>query len=531
MINIFKRLNFTTWAILTILIIFIVINLTNFNKSKIFFGDSLSYYAYLPALFIHHDLTLNFANENPEKYDGKMFYLLKGPNGNYIIKASSGIAIVLTPFFLLGHLYALLSDYEANGFTLPYKVAIMLGMLAYILVGLILLGKILKRYVSDLSAGITLLVVGAGTNLLCFSTIQAGVSHGYSFVFLIFYINLVLKWYVKQDVLTTILLGLTGGLIVLIRPTDILVVLILVFYDIKTLNDLSARLLFFIRNYLLIFLMIFFSILVWVPQFLYWKEISGQFIFNSYLDPKFYFDNPQIINQLFSYRKGWLLYSPLMVLAFIGMVSLYKNIRSFFWPSLLLLILNIYVLSSWYSWWFAGSFGSRGYIDIYAMLAFPIAAFTDQIIKWGKKATIIFSVVVALFISLNIVQTIQYARGYIHLIAMTKEAYWSQFLRFGFSEHFNDYLLFPNINNSTKGIYDRRLDYTFEEYSLLSNDSLIENKIKRIRGSEKYMELIRDKAKKKGVSIEQMLRLDAEWLIKYEIDSQKEKKILQKTNE
>ena len=332
MIKFFKRfkLNFTNGAILTTLLIYIVINITDFNKSKIFYGDSLSYYAYLPALFIHHDVTLSFAKENPEKYDGKMFYLLKGPNDDYIIKASSGIAIVLTPFFLMGHMFALISDYEANGFSKPYKVAIMLGMLVYITIGLFFLGKILNRFFTGLTTGITLFVLGAGTNLLCFSTIQAGVSHAYSFVLLIFYIYLVIKWYEKQGILTTILLGLTGGLIVLIRPTNIFILLILIFYDIKSFKDLSIRLIFFIKNYQLVILMALLSFLVWVPQFLYWKEISGQYIFNSYGDSDFNFDKPQIINQLFSYRKGWLLYSPLMALAFAGLVSIYKNLRTFF---------------------------------------------------------------------------------------------------------------------------------------------------------------------------------------------------------
>lgn len=520
------KLNFTKGAILSVMAIYIVINITNFNKSKIFYGDSVSYYAYLPAIIVHNDVTLSFVKENPEKYAKKTFSLVKGPNDNVIIKASCGIAIVLTPFFFMGHVFSLISDYEANGFSIPYKVAIMLGMLVYITIGLFFLGKILKRFFSDLTTGITLLILGAGTNLLCFSTIQAGVSHAYSFVFLIFYIYLVIKWYEKQDLLTTILLGLTGGLIVLIRPNNILILLILIFYDIKSVKDLSTRLIFFIKNYRLIFLMVLFSIVVWIPQFLYWEKISGQFIYNSYMDSQFNFDKPQIINQFFSYRKGWLLYSPLITLAFVGLVSLYKNLRCFFWPTVLLLSINIYVLSSWYAWWFAGSFGSRGYIDIYAMLAFPIAAFTEKIIKWGKKATIIFSVVLILFISLNIVQTIQYARGYIHLIAMTKEAYWSQFLRFGFGENFNNYLLFPNYKNARKGIYDRRLDYTYKDKLMLKNDSLIRIKMEEIRKSEKTMDLVREKALKKGVSVEQMLWLYAQWIFEHELDRRKEQKIL-----
>ncbi|MCD4698411.1 MAG: hypothetical protein K8S16_19470 [Bacteroidales bacterium] len=528
---IFPKIDLIKGSILITLIIYIILNITYFNKSKIFYGDSLTYYAYLPALFVHNDVTLEFAREDPQKYNGKMFHLVEGPNGNYVIKTSSGMAIAVSPFFLLAHGYASLTIHEANGFTKPYKLAVMLSVLVYILLGLTFLGKILKRYYSELTVGITILIVGIGTNLLCFSTIQAGVSHAFSFVFLIFYIYLVIKWYEKQSIKTTILLGLVGGFIVLIRPSNILILIILIFYNVNTFKDLKDRFLFFIKNYWLILIMVFFSILPWIPQFMYWKEISGQYVFNSYFDGQVNWDKPQTIKQLFGYRKGWLVYSPLMSLTLIGLYFLYKRNKKFFWSTSIFLVLNIYFISSYYSWWFGGGFGIRAYIDSYAMFTFPIAAITEKIVKSNKKIIAIYFAVLLWFFTLNIVQTIQYAHGYIHLIAMTKEAYWAQFMRFSLSENYNDYLLYPNYKNARKGISDPRLDYTYEEYLMLKNDSIIGLKMEVLRGSEKYMEMIQEKAVKKGVSLEQMLWYEAQWIIEYELDRSKEQKILEDAGE
>lgn len=522
----FPQFNLIKGSILITVIVFIIISITNFNKSKIFFGDSLTYYAYLPAIFVHNDVTLEFARENPQKYDGKMFHLIEGPNGNYVIKTSSGMAIAVSPFFLIAHGFALLTKYKANGFSIPYKVAMLFSTLSYILIGLILLGRILKRYYSELAVGITILILGLGTNLLCFSTIQAGVSHAYSFVFLIFYIYLVIKWYDKQTIVTTLLLGLVGGFIVLIRPSNIIILLFLFFYNITSLKDLKDRFLFFIKNYWLILIMVFFSFLPWIPQLLYWKEISGHYIFNSYLDGQFNWNKPQVIRQLFSYRKGWLVYSPLMSLTFFGLYFLYKNNKKFFWSTLIFLVTNIYMLSSYYSWWFGGSFGIRAYIDSYALFAFPIASITERITKSNKKIFIAYLVVLLWFFTLNIVQTVQYARGYIHLIAMTKEAYWAQFMRFSISENYNDYLLFPNYTNARRGIYDPRLDYTYEDMKYLENDSIIKLKVEYLRGSEKYMDMISEKALKGGVSQEKMLWAEAKWIIEHELIRSKEQKIL-----
>ncbi|MCD4694686.1 MAG: hypothetical protein K8S16_00490 [Bacteroidales bacterium] len=525
------QINLIKGSILITVIVYIIINITNFNKSKIFYGDSLTYYAYLPAIFVHNDVTLEFARENPQKYNGIMFHLVEGPNGNYVIKTSCGMAMAVSPFFLLAHGYASLTKYEANGFSNPYKVAVMLSVLTYILIGLYFLGKILKKYYSELTVGITILILGIGTNLLCFSTIQAGVSHAFSFVFLIFYIYLVIKWYEKQTIVTTLLLGLVGGFIVLIRPSNILILLILILYNITSFKDLKDRFYFFLKNYWLILIMAFFSFLPWIPQFLYWKEISGHYIFNSYLDGQFNWDSPQIIKQLFGYRKGWLVYSPLMSLTFIGLYFLYKDNKRFFWPTLIFLATNLYMISSYYSWWFGGGFGIRAYIDSYALFAFPIAAITERITKSNKIIFVTYLAVLLWFFTLNIVQTVQYARGYIHLIAMTKEAYWAQFMRFSLSENYNDYLLFPNYKNARKGISDPRLDYTYEENLMLKNDSIIGIKMEELRGSEKYMDIIREKALKKGVSLEQMLWYEAQWIIEYELDRSKEQKTLNPAGE
>ena len=45
------------------------------------------------------------------------------------------------------------------------------------------------------------------------------------------------------------------------------------------------------------------------------------------------------------------------------------------------------------------------------------------------------------------------------------------------------------------------------------------------------MNFIREKALKKGVSIEQMLWYDAQWIINHNLDKQKEQKILNLANE
>ena len=84
-----------------------------------------------------------------------------------------------------------------------------------------------------------------------------------------------------------------------------------------------------------LFIIIFFAFLVWIPQLLYWKTVTGNYLFYSYADEGFFFLNPQILKGLFSYRNGWLIYSPVMFFALLGIPFLYRYAKDFFLPVML----------------------------------------------------------------------------------------------------------------------------------------------------------------------------------------------------
>ena len=85
------------------------------------------------------------------------------------------------------------------------------------------------------------------------------------------------------------------------------------------------------------------------------------------------FSDPSIIDFLFSYRKGWLLYSPVFLLIIPGLYFLYRDQRKLFWPIVGFLAVYIYTMSSWECWWFASSFGSRAMVETYPLIVILIA--------------------------------------------------------------------------------------------------------------------------------------------------------------
>ena len=103
-----------------------------------------------------------------------------------------------------------------------------------------------------------------------------------------------------------------------------------------------------------------------------------------------------------------------------------KGMRSFM---LLLLLITIYLLSSWWDWAYGGSFGCRAMIQYYAFLLFPLASFFNFMNEIFKEkfirvpSQIIIGVALVFMIDLNLDQSWLYKYGIIASDGMTKEAY------------------------------------------------------------------------------------------------------------
>ena len=95
-------------------------------------------------------------------------------------------------------------------------------------------------------------------------------------------------------------------------------------------------------------------------------------------------------------------------------------------PITIYLGINIYVVSSWISWWYGGSFGMRALIEASVPLSVPMALVFQKIsekLVWSHITVVVFS----FLIGLNIFQTYQYDNGIIHYQSMTRKAYWAVF--------------------------------------------------------------------------------------------------------
>lgn len=216
------------------------------------------------------------------------------------------------------------------------------------------------------------------------------------------------------------------GLIIILRQINVLTILFVPFLA-GSLISLKDGFIHLLRNpkKLLIGIVLIFGL--FFIQCLLWYLQTGKFLIYSYQGESFNFLDPQIFNILFSYKKGLFVYTPILFISLLSLIWLaYKRqyYLVFTWVSFFIIL--TYVLSSWHSWFYGGSYGLRAYIDYYTVFFIPFALMLDGIVKGMKIVIILLSF---LTIPLNIIQTYQYKEYILHWIDMDKEKYWKVFLK------------------------------------------------------------------------------------------------------
>lgn len=417
--------------------------------------DVISYYAYLPATVVHGDPSLSFIGEGKIKNDNKFWYS-KLENGNRLIITSMGLSYMYAPFFLVAHALAPVLDQPADGFSNIYQLMLIISGLFYSFAGLLLLYRFLKQHFDPLITAITLVVIGLGTNLLYYSTQEAAMPHSHNFFLVTLFLHMVVRWYKKPTWYNALLFGGLFGFIALVRPTNILLFLFFFLYGVTSWKKLGERILFFTGKWPMVLLMLAAFLVPWIPQFLYWKMITGHYLYFTYAEKNasFFWAHPHILKSLFSFRKGWLIYTPVMWFALAGLVLLFRKRREWFFALTIYVAAMIYVQSCWWCWWFGGGFSLRPYVSMYPLLAFPMAYLLSEIRKERQVAWFISAASFILLLTVyQMFQTKQFRLNAIHYSGTTARSYCENFLRAKPSSASWKMLELPDFNLARLGIY------------------------------------------------------------------------------
>lgn len=414
---------FLCYLLLVLTALFYYPKWSNIGTNATISWDVSGYYWYLPALFIHDDLTTCTSRDTILKTYGPTPDFQQGffnEDGVCVMKYSCGQALQYLPAFLLAHWYASSTDvYPADGFSYPYQLAIGLNSLLVALLGLFLLRLFLRLFFDEITTGLTLIAITFGTNYLTYAGISNAMTHNHLFTIYAALLLLTHSFYQSPNRAKAVGIGLLVGLAALTRPTEILAALIPLLWGIEGLND---RLQFLRKHLSLLITAIVCCVLVGSLQLIYWKYATGSWLVYSYEDQGFSWLSPHFGQAMFSYRSGWLTYSPILVFALVGFVPLYRNYRRVFWMALVFCVLFSYVTFAWDIWWYGGSVGQRAMVQSYPVFALPLAAFIE-IVRRNTWVASLMGLVGLIFILYNLWVTHQAHHGGLYRVGMMTRAY------------------------------------------------------------------------------------------------------------
>ena len=355
-------------------------------------SDGREYFMQVRSLIIDRDL--DFANETT---------LFRG-RGTIDIYAF-GTPLLWTPFFLFAHLWLGVlnlagAEYPRDGFFNPYQRAVGIGTLVYGFIALVLIYRILCQYYSKRLAALSTLAVTGGSFIIWYLVADNSMAHGAS----MFAVTLFLyTWHQtrgRESARRWALLGAAAGLMSLVRWQNVLFV---VFPAADAIVGLSrsfgtgrgaphneatsetmpedndpadGRLARHLVRYTA-FAGAF--IVAFSPQLVFWKVVRGGYFAMPVAGHDTAWLSPELADVLFSPDRGLFSWTPLLLLASIGLLFFAR--RQPYFGSLLIAALTFQVYINSVVGWGGHGFGARRFTNCALIFAIGLAA----LLQWLRS--------------------------------------------------------------------------------------------------------------------------------------------------
>jgi hypothetical protein len=431
-----KRIKSFTLITLVLICGYISIYRITHVSDKEISWDVLGYYLYLPATFIYHQPMLNdiswLEKINAEKdLTGTLYMVSTNDEGRPMYFFLMGMALFYLPFFLAGHAFAGLTGFPSDGFSMPYQYALVIGGIFYTIIGLVFLRKNLKHFFPERITALVMIIIALGTNYIHHLTLKDLETVNVLFMMVNIILWNTIRWHEDHKFRNLLFIGLGITLTALVKPSEIFVILLPLLWNVSSLETLRQKASILYQNRKQLIAVAAVCVLVALPQLAYWYLKTGHILYDSYKNPGVGLDifYPHILNVLFSYRKGWLLYTPVMIFALVGWYFLYKENRKIFPATLSYFLLSFYVISSWSEWWYGAAFSSRPLITLYPVLGLSLGYFILFISHQKRIYRFAFGAIVLFFIFLNHFQWWQLKNYILDPYRTTGDYYWSTFLK------------------------------------------------------------------------------------------------------
>lgn len=468
-------------------ICFIVLFRGTHVEQKEITWDVFGYYLPLPATFIYNDPLLEnreWVDELNEKKQltGTVYQISTTDDGKPMYFFLFGMSVFYSLFFFIGHILAGFTGFAQDGFSLPYQLAMVYGAIIYTIVGLVYLRKILRHFFTDKIAAIVFVLIVFATNYTHHLTLKNLETVNVLFMLCALLFWNTIQWHKTFQFKNLLGIGLSLSFMILVKPSELLLLFLPIFwgvYSLKTFKEKLTLIATYKGHFIVAIALCF---LLFIPQLMYWQFKTGHFIYDSYKNPGVGLDflNPHLIEALFSYKKGWLLYTPIAIFGLLGFFELKQKNPSLFPALLLAFFSSFYLVVSWTEWWYGAGFSIRPLITYYPLLAIPLGYFIVRIAEANKSVQMIFGSVFIVFTAFNQFQWWQLRNYILDPYYTTKDYYWATFLQTSvqpsdlklkaFQRDFNGQQVFNNQKDYTKHLAFER-NFNELAHSIYRSDS------------------------------------------------------------
>jgi Dolichyl-phosphate-mannose-protein mannosyltransferase len=407
-------------------------------------GDGVGYYAYLRSALIDHDLRF----ENDYLAANKSFVIARvDAQGNLLPQMytktgyvenhfSVGPAILWAPVLLGVHGAVLLADHfgahvSADGYSRPYLLAMALTTACYGFLSLFLTFRIARKYFDTRWTFLATVGIWMASSLPIYMYFNPSWSHALS----AFTVSLFL-WYwertrLKRSAGQWAMLGLLAGLMGNVYYPNVILLIfpaLEVIHLLRTKQRDSGGLAVSSQELALhggVFVLTFLVSLL--PTFITRQIIYGRPFETGY--PPILTWNwtaPVLSKVLFSSDHGMFSWTPILILAVVGLPFLIKRDALLGEGSLLTFLAFYYFIASYPDWDGISSFGNRFFVSLTPIFILGLGALLESFSSWlgiMRRASAIACFVLALLIVWNVEFIFQWGT---HMIPPRGEISWNK---------------------------------------------------------------------------------------------------------
>ena len=384
-------------------------------------GDGVGYYAYVRALVIERNLNFekDWQHGNESFVMGRLDsnghvlphqYTATGHLGNLW---SIGPAMLWAPFLVVTHLGVLAANrlgahVPADGFSAPYLIAMAGATAIYGFLGLWISFRLARRYFDERWSFLATLGIWWGSSLPVYMYFNPSWSHAHS----AFAVALFL-WYWHRTrgargIAQWVLLGLFSGLMVNVYYPNGIFLLIPLLEAIEgyyqRLRAESPDKKGLIRLVALHLVYVFAFACALLPTLVSRQAIFGSPLSTGYMPAHTWsWSSPRFWDVLFSADHGMLSWTPILILALVGLAFFGRADRAFACYLIVSTVAFWIVIAFYPDWDGLSSFGNRFFVSLTPVFILGLSAFFDRLARaWNqRRAMMAASAVTTVFVVWN----------------------------------------------------------------------------------------------------------------------------------